>query len=153
MTALADEGTFVSDYRMAGYGAEPTPERPTDDACERRFVAGFCRTAGWNSGALTFLLDIIMICIIHNAYHQSTCFRFVSMPMRKPALSIRMVLALNAQTKPKNSRLSDRGRLSRQESRQDSLLTGDSLFKHLAAHLARHISVLQTGEDYAECAY
>jgi hypothetical protein len=24
---------------MAGYGAEPTPERPTDDACERRSVA------------------------------------------------------------------------------------------------------------------
>lgn len=24
---------------MAGYGAEPTPERPPDDACERRFVA------------------------------------------------------------------------------------------------------------------
>jgi hypothetical protein len=24
---------------MAGYGAEPTPERPTEDACERRFVA------------------------------------------------------------------------------------------------------------------
>jgi hypothetical protein len=24
---------------MAGYGAEPTLERPSDDACERRFVA------------------------------------------------------------------------------------------------------------------
>jgi hypothetical protein len=36
---MADEGTVVSDYRMAGYGAEPTPERPTDDACERRFLA------------------------------------------------------------------------------------------------------------------
>ena len=29
--ALADEGAFVFDKRMAGYGAEPTPERPTDD--------------------------------------------------------------------------------------------------------------------------
>ena len=27
---------------MAGYGAEPTLERLTDDACERRFVAALC---------------------------------------------------------------------------------------------------------------
>ena len=39
MAAKADERAFVFDNRMAGYGAEPTPERPTDDACERRFVA------------------------------------------------------------------------------------------------------------------
>ena len=39
MTGMADEGAFVFDNRMAGYGAEPTPERPTDGACERRFVA------------------------------------------------------------------------------------------------------------------
>jgi hypothetical protein len=42
MTATADEGAFVFDKRMAGYGAEPTPERPTDDAGERRFVAAYC---------------------------------------------------------------------------------------------------------------
>jgi len=35
----ADEGAFVFDNRMAGYGAEPTPKRPTDNSCERRFVA------------------------------------------------------------------------------------------------------------------
>jgi hypothetical protein len=29
---------------MAGYGVEPTPERPTDDACERRLVAGSTRS-------------------------------------------------------------------------------------------------------------
>ncbi|MCX4149839.1 MULTISPECIES: hypothetical protein [Paraburkholderia] len=39
MTAKADEGAFVFDRRMAGYGAEPTPERPTDYASERRLVA------------------------------------------------------------------------------------------------------------------
>ena len=39
MTAMADEGALVFDSRMAGYGAEPTTERPTDDACERRLVA------------------------------------------------------------------------------------------------------------------
>jgi hypothetical protein len=38
MTATADEGAFVFDNRMAGYGAEPTRERPSDDACERRFM-------------------------------------------------------------------------------------------------------------------
>jgi len=37
--ASADEGAFAFDSRMAGYGAEATPERPTDDACERRFMA------------------------------------------------------------------------------------------------------------------
>lgn len=30
---------FAVDNRMAGYRVEPTPERPTDDACEARFVA------------------------------------------------------------------------------------------------------------------
>jgi len=41
MAALAaDEGVLVFDNRMAGSGAEPTPECPSDDACERLFVAG-----------------------------------------------------------------------------------------------------------------
>jgi len=39
MTAMVDEGPLVFDSRMAGSGAEPTPERPTDDICERRIVA------------------------------------------------------------------------------------------------------------------
>jgi predicted sulfurtransferase len=39
MTAMADGGAFVFDNRMADYGAEPTSERPTDEACERRFMA------------------------------------------------------------------------------------------------------------------
>jgi len=43
MTAMADERAFVLYDWMAAYGAEPTLERPTDDACERRFVADFCR--------------------------------------------------------------------------------------------------------------
>jgi hypothetical protein len=38
-TAKADEGAFVFDNPMAGYGAKLTPERATDDACERRVVA------------------------------------------------------------------------------------------------------------------
>lgn len=33
---MTDEGAFVFNNRTAGYGAEPPPERPTDDACERR---------------------------------------------------------------------------------------------------------------------
>jgi len=37
---MADDRAFVLYDWMAGYGAEPTPERPTDDACERRVVAG-----------------------------------------------------------------------------------------------------------------
>jgi hypothetical protein len=36
----ADEGASVFDNRMTGYGCEPTPKWLTDDACERRFVAG-----------------------------------------------------------------------------------------------------------------
>jgi hypothetical protein len=36
---MADEGAFIFDNRMAGYGAEPTLERPIDDAGEWRFVA------------------------------------------------------------------------------------------------------------------
>lgn len=36
---MADEGAFVFDNWMVGYGVELTPERPTDDACERRFMA------------------------------------------------------------------------------------------------------------------
>jgi hypothetical protein len=40
-SALADEGAFVFDNRMAGYGAEPPPECPTDDACERQVMAEF----------------------------------------------------------------------------------------------------------------
>ena len=44
MTGVADEGAFVFDNRMAGYGAEPTLERPIDDACQRRLVAVLCRT-------------------------------------------------------------------------------------------------------------
>jgi hypothetical protein len=48
---MADEGAFVFDSRMAGYGAEPTPERPTDYACERRLVAeGLNRSRGRGSG-------------------------------------------------------------------------------------------------------
>jgi hypothetical protein len=39
---LADERAFVFYDWVAGYGAEPTLERPTDDACERRFVADSC---------------------------------------------------------------------------------------------------------------
>ena len=39
MSAQADERVFVLYDGMAGYGAESTLERPTDDACERRFVA------------------------------------------------------------------------------------------------------------------
>jgi hypothetical protein len=39
MAASADEGAFGVDSGMAACGAEPTPERPTDDACEWRFVA------------------------------------------------------------------------------------------------------------------
>src|SRR5579864_4905582 len=37
---LADEVTFVFDYRMAGYGVEPTPECPSDGAGECGFMAG-----------------------------------------------------------------------------------------------------------------
>lgn len=39
VAALANEGGFSVDNRMAGYRAEPTPEWSTDDACERRLVA------------------------------------------------------------------------------------------------------------------
>jgi hypothetical protein len=42
-SASADEGAFVFDNPMAGYEAKLTPERPTDDACERRVVAGCTR--------------------------------------------------------------------------------------------------------------
>jgi hypothetical protein len=42
MPAMADESAFVFDNPMAGYGAKLTPERPTDDACERRVVADYC---------------------------------------------------------------------------------------------------------------
>jgi hypothetical protein len=51
-STMADEGAFVFDSRMAGYGAEPTPERPTDYACERRLVAGCSRPAQrqWDEG-------------------------------------------------------------------------------------------------------
>lgn len=38
-SGLADDGAFIFDNRMAGSEAKPTPERPTDDACERRVVA------------------------------------------------------------------------------------------------------------------
>jgi hypothetical protein len=38
--ASADEGTFVFVNRMAGYGVKPMLERPRDDACERRLLAG-----------------------------------------------------------------------------------------------------------------
>ncbi len=34
------------DNRMAGYRVEPTPERPTIDACERRVVPGSRRKDG-----------------------------------------------------------------------------------------------------------
>jgi hypothetical protein len=44
LTASADEGAFVFDEGMDGYGAEPTPERPADDACERQLVAARCRS-------------------------------------------------------------------------------------------------------------
>jgi hypothetical protein len=44
MSAKADERAFVLYDWMAGYGAEPTLERPTDDARERRFVADRCLT-------------------------------------------------------------------------------------------------------------
>ncbi len=40
--ALADERAFVPYDWMAGYGAVPTLERLTDDACEQRFVAALC---------------------------------------------------------------------------------------------------------------
>lgn len=39
MPAMADERAFIFDNRMAGSDAKPMPERPTDDACERRFLA------------------------------------------------------------------------------------------------------------------
>ena len=48
---MADEQAFVLYDWMAGYGAEPTLERPTDDACERRFVADCRRMSGRNDGA------------------------------------------------------------------------------------------------------
>jgi hypothetical protein len=38
MSGMAHEGAFVFDNRTAGYGAEPTPECPTGDAYELRFV-------------------------------------------------------------------------------------------------------------------
>ncbi len=38
-SGLADDGAIIFDNRMAGSEAKPTPERPTDDACERRVVA------------------------------------------------------------------------------------------------------------------
>ncbi|SAL67372.1 hypothetical protein AWB69_07725 [Caballeronia udeis] len=44
MSGKADEGAFVFDNPMAGYGAKLTPERQTDDACERRVVAACCPT-------------------------------------------------------------------------------------------------------------
>lgn len=42
---VADEEAFILDNRMTGYGAEATPERPADDACERRIVAGLTEAA------------------------------------------------------------------------------------------------------------
>ena len=47
MAGMADEGAFVFDNRLAAYGAEPTPERPTDDACERRFLAELSLTTNY----------------------------------------------------------------------------------------------------------
>jgi hypothetical protein len=51
MAAKADERAFVFYGWVAGYGPEPTLERPTDDARERRFVAEPClsslRTPAW----------------------------------------------------------------------------------------------------------
>jgi len=37
--ALTVQVAFVFDNRMTGYGAEPTPERPIDDAYERGLLA------------------------------------------------------------------------------------------------------------------
>jgi hypothetical protein len=37
---------------MVDYRAEPTPERPTVDARERRFVAGKQPLAGWDASNL-----------------------------------------------------------------------------------------------------
>lgn len=39
LTALAHRRAFTLYDWMAVYGTEPTLERPTDGACERRFVA------------------------------------------------------------------------------------------------------------------
>jgi hypothetical protein len=39
MSASADDRAFVLYDWMAGYGVEPTFERPSDDAYERRLVA------------------------------------------------------------------------------------------------------------------
>ena len=36
---MAEDRAFVLYDWMAGYGAEPTPERPCDDACERPLLA------------------------------------------------------------------------------------------------------------------
>ncbi|MBB5501256.1 hypothetical protein HDG37_005485 [Paraburkholderia sp. MM5384-R2] len=37
----ADEGAFAADNQMAGCGVELTPERPTENACERRLAADY----------------------------------------------------------------------------------------------------------------
>jgi len=39
MSAAAEDRAFVLHDWMAGYGVEPTLERPSGDACERLFAA------------------------------------------------------------------------------------------------------------------
>ena len=50
MTGLADGEAFAFEDRMAGYEAKPTPECPTDHACERPLMAQSVskRVAGGN---------------------------------------------------------------------------------------------------------
>jgi hypothetical protein len=49
---MAEEGAFVIANWMAGFGTEPTPERPADDACERQVVADSVEKVVFWFGAL-----------------------------------------------------------------------------------------------------
>lgn len=60
-SAKADEGAFSVDNRMAGYRVEPTPERPTNDGCERQVVAGECPSPANASMRYTYFCRRIFI--------------------------------------------------------------------------------------------